>query len=48
MRTEPQKQSLEPELKKEIMLQINRRLYDTGVISQEVYQRANLKIVSGT
>lgn len=35
------------ELKKEIMLQINQRLLDTGVISEEIYRQAKTKIVSG-
>lgn len=36
------------ELKKEIMLQVNQRLLDTGVISEELYRQAKVKIVNGT
>lgn len=43
-----QKETLDTALKKEIMLQINQRLYAIGMISKEVYERANIKIVSGT
>lgn len=35
-------------LKKEIMLQVNQRLFDTGMISEELYQQAKIKIVDGT
>ena len=42
-----QKEPLDAALKKEIMLQINQRLYVGGMISREVYERANVKIVSG-
>lgn len=33
-------------LKQEIMLQINQRLFDKGVISQDVYEQAKIKLVS--
>ena len=33
------------ELKGEIMLQINERLYISGLISRELYEQARLKIV---
>ena len=33
------------ELKSEIMLQINERLYIRGLISRELYEQARLKIV---
>ena len=33
------------ELKSEIMLQINERLYISGLISRELYEQARLKIV---
>ena len=36
------------ELKREIMLQINERLYIQGYISQEMYEQAKLKIVEIT
>lgn len=36
------------ELKKEIMLQVNQRLFDTGMISEEIYRQAKIKIVNGT
>lgn len=36
------------ELKKEIMLQVNQRLLDTGMISEEIYRQAKIKIVNGT
>lgn len=35
-------------LKKEIMLQINQRLFLMGMISEKVYQQAQEKIVTGT
>lgn len=35
-------------LKKEIMLQVNQRLFDIGMISEEMYQQAKIKIVDGT
>ena len=37
--------SCAPMLKQEIMLQVNERLYETGVISEEVYEAAKDKIV---
>lgn len=43
-----QKETLDAALKKEIMLQINQRLYAMGMISKSVYERASVKIVSGT
>lgn len=43
-----QQETLDAALKKEIMLQINQRLYAMGMISKSVYERANVKIVSGT
>ena len=33
------------ELKSEIMLQINERLYISGLISRELYEQARIKIV---
>ena len=33
------------ELKSEIMLQVNERLYIRGLISRELYEQARLKIV---
>lgn len=36
------------ELKKEIMLQVNQRLLDIGMISKEIYRQAKIKIVNGT
>lgn len=35
-------------LKKEIMLQINLSLFEKGVISKQVYEQAQIKIVNGT
>ena len=43
-----QKETLDAALKKEIMLQINHRLYAMGMISKSVYERASVKIVSST
>lgn len=43
-----QKETLDAALKKEIMLQINQRLYAMGMISKSVYEWASVKIVSGT
>lgn len=34
-------------LKKEIMLQVNQRLFDTGMISEQLYRQAKIKIVDG-
>ena len=34
--------------KKEIMLQVNQRLFERGMISEDVYKEAKQKIVSGT
>ena len=36
------------ELKREIMLQINERLYIQGHISQEMYEQAKVRIPEGT
>ena len=36
---------IQAELKSEIMLQINERLYIRGLISRELYEQARLKIV---
>ena len=36
---------MQTELKNEIMLQINERLYISGLISRELYEQARLKIV---
>lgn len=36
---------IQTELKNEIMLQINERLYISGLISRELYEQARLKIV---
>ena len=36
---------MQTELKSEIMLQINERLYISGLISRELYEQARLKIV---
>ena len=36
---------IQAELKSEIMLQINERLYISGLISRELYEQARLKIV---
>ncbi len=30
------------------MLQINQRLFDSGIISKDVYEQAKIKIVSST
>ena len=38
---------LSARLRQEIFLQINQRLYEAGVISQELYQEAQIRIVSG-
>ena len=35
-------------LKQEIMLQVNRDLRDIGMISEEMYRQANIKIINGT
>ena len=35
-------------LKSEIMLLINRRLFEKGAISKEVYEQAKIKIVNRT
>lgn len=35
-------------LKQEIMLQVNRELRDIGMISEEMYRQANIKIINGT
>jgi len=35
-------------LKSEIMLLINQRLFEKGVISREVYEQAKIKIVNRT
>ena len=35
------------ELKQEIKLHVNERLYRAGVISEEIYEAAKLKIVNG-
>ena len=43
-----QKETLDAALKKEIMLQINQRLYAMGMISKNIFERASVKIVSGT
>ncbi|MDM8237844.1 hypothetical protein QUW63_01845 [Pseudoflavonifractor phocaeensis] len=48
MTTANQKEILAVALKKEIMLQINQRLFLMGIISEEVYQQAQEKIVTGT
>jgi len=39
--------SLEENLKQEIMLLINERLYQKGAISRGVYEQAKVKIVKG-
>ena len=36
---------IQAELKSEIMLQINERLYIRGLISRELYEQARIKIV---
>lgn len=33
--------------KREIMLQVNQKLFETGAISRTVYEQAKVKIVSG-
>lgn len=43
-----QQEILAVALKKEIMLQINQRLFCAGVISEDVYEQAKIKIVNGT
>ena len=43
-----QTEILEAALKKEIMLQINHRLFGMGMISEDVYEQAKRKIVNGT
>lgn len=35
-------------LRNEVMLQINQRLFDSGIISKDVYEQAKIKIVSST
>ena len=35
-------------LKTEIMLQVNQRLYEAGLITQGMYEFAKIKIVDGT
>lgn len=35
-------------LRNEIMLQINQRLFECGVISREIYEQAKVKIISHT
>jgi len=47
MATKTQKEPLEA-LKKEVLLQINERLFKAGVISEELYKEAKIKIVSTT
>ena len=41
-----QDKGLDPALKQEIMLQVNQRLFDHGVISKAVYEAAKIKIVN--
>ena len=48
MTTANQKEILAVALKKEIMLQINQQLFLMDMISEEVYQQAQEKIVTGT
>ena len=40
------KQPLPLELKKELMLQINQRLFEQGLLAQETYAEAKVKIVN--
>ena len=40
------KQPLPQDLKKELMLQINQRLFDKGFLSREVYEEAKIRIVN--
>lgn len=40
------KQPLPLELKKELMLQINQRLFEQGLLAQETYEEAKVKIVN--
>jgi len=35
-------------LQKEIMLQVNQRLFESGIISKEVYEQAKVNIVART
>ena len=36
------------QIKKEVMLQINQRLFDKKIITQQMYEIAKIKIVNGT
>lgn len=48
MKAANQNEPLAAALKKEIMLQVNQRLFSTGMISQGVYEQAKRKIADGT
>ena len=41
-----QSKNPDPILKQEIMLQVNQRLFDRGVIPKAVYEAAKIKIVN--
>lgn len=40
------KQPLPRELKKELMLQVNQRLFEQGFLARKVYEEAKVKIVN--
>lgn len=40
-------QPLPQDLKKELMLQINQRLFDQGLLARETYEEAKIRIVNG-
>lgn len=41
------KQPLPQDLKKELMLHVNQRLFEQGILTREVYEAAKIKIVDG-
>lgn len=42
------RQPINAELKQEVLLHVNQRLFQQGIIGQEIYEQAKVKIVSST
>ena len=41
------KQPLPQDLEKELMLHVNQRLFEQGILTREVYEAAKIRIVDG-